>query len=256
MNLELDKIKFKIKALAAKTVDNGCSEHEAMSAMLGVGRLLSQYNLTMEECDVRESPCKTIFIDIGRTKRHPIDSCVTALANLVHAKCWFHRHRGKPSAYAFFGQENDLELVDYLFRVIRAALESEAEAFKQSEAYRETGHPDISATIGLRAGARRSAYVSFQRGMACRIGKRLIELKAQNDAELARYRTTGTALIVLKKQLIEDEWKKEGVRLGKYRGGWRVGNRSAFDQGQQAGDRVNLSRPLTGGGKTNGGLLT
>src|SRR4249920_3164345 len=96
MNTELDKIKLKIKALAAKTVANGCSEHEAMSAMLGVGRLLSQYNLKMEECDVRETKCKSIFIDLGRIRRHPIDSCITALANLVSAKCWFHRTYGKP----------------------------------------------------------------------------------------------------------------------------------------------------------------
>jgi Protein of unknown function (DUF2786) len=249
MNTELDKIKFKIKALAAKTIDNGCSEHEAMSAMLGVGRLLSQYNLTMEECDVRESACKTIFLDIGRTKRHPIDSCITALANLVHAKCWFHRHYGKPSSYAFFGQENDLELVEYLFKVIHAAMDHEAEDFKQTDEYLFAGEGT--------AGNRRSAYVSFQRGMACRISARLVELKKQNDAELAKYRqATGTALVVLKKQLIEDEWQKEGVRLGKYRGGWRVGNRSAFEQGEQAGNRVNLSRPLKGDGKANGGLLT
>jgi Protein of unknown function (DUF2786) len=250
MTTELDRIKFKIKALASKTIAAGCSEHEAMSAMLGVGRLLSQYNLTMEECDVRESPCKTIFLNIGRTHRHPIDSCINALAALVSARCWFHRHWGKPSAYAFFGQENDLELVEYLFKVIHAALENEAEEFKQTDDYL------LAGSMTGNAGARRSAYVSFQRGMACRISYRLTELKQQNDMELARHRPTGTALVVLKKQLIEDEFKKEGVKLGTYRGSWRIGNARAFGHGQDAGDRVNLSRPLTGGGKANGGLLT
>jgi Protein of unknown function (DUF2786) len=254
MSTELDRIKFKIKALAAKTVAAGCSEHEAMSAMLGVGRLLSQYNLTMEECDVRESPCRTLFIDIGRKHRHPIDSCVTALANLVGAKCWFHRHYGKPSAYAFFGQENDLELIEYLFKVIRTALDSEAEEFKQTDEYQLNNYN--FAEPQFRAGARRSAYVSFQRGMACRISQRLNELRKQNDAELARHRPTGTALIVLKAQLIEDEFQKEGVKLSSYRGGWSIGNAKAFSHGQEAGDRVNLSRPLKGGGKANGGLLT
>jgi hypothetical protein len=245
MNTELDKIKLKIKALAAKTVDNGCSEHEAMSAMLGVGRLLSQYNLTMEECDVRQSPCKTIYIDIGRTHRHPIDHCVVALANLVSVKCWFHRHYGKPSSYAFFGQESDLELVDYLFKVIHRAIETESELFKQDERYYVIGE----------AGLRRSATVSFQRGMACRISQRLSELKKQNDAELARHRPTGTSLVVLKKQLIEEEFKKSGVKLGTTRATYRINNRSAFDHGHAAGNKVNLSRPITGQGKT-GGLLT
>ena len=135
MSSELDKIKFKIKALAAKTVAAGCSEQEAMSAMLGVGRLLSQYNLTMQECDVRESACKTLLIDAGRKKRHPIDACITSLANLVNAKCWYQRHWQKTSAWAFFGQEGDLELIEYLYHVIRSAMDHESEEFKIGRAH-------------------------------------------------------------------------------------------------------------------------
>lgn len=252
MNTELDKIKFKIKALAAKTVSNGCSEHEAMSAMLGVGRLLSQYNLTMDECDVRESVCKTIFINIGRTKRHPIDSCITALANLVSAKCWFHRTRGKPSAYAFFGQENDLELIDYLYRVISSAIDSESEAFKSTDTYLLVGGGNGSGS----GGERRSATISFQRGMAVRISKRLMQMKQDIDAELARHRVTGTALIVLKKQLVEDEFKKHGPQLRSTRSMYSVRNPQAFARGLNAGEKVNLSRPLKRDSKKPGGLLT
>jgi len=246
-NVSIDAIKFKIKALAAKTVSNGCSEHEAMSAMQGVGRLLAAYNLTMEECDVRESKCKTIFMDIGRERRHPIDSCITSLADLVNARCWFHRQWGKHSSYAFFGQEQDLELISYLFKVIHAAMEHESEEFKQEDAYLLAGDGG--------AGSRRSATVSFQRGMATRIGARLRDMKQENDAELARHRSTGTALVVLKKQLIEDEWKKEGIRLTSARSSYRIRDYSAFGHGTKAGDRVNLSRPLKGDGKANGGLL-
>jgi Protein of unknown function (DUF2786) len=244
--VNIDAIKFKIKALAAKTVANGCSEHEAMSAMQGVGRLLAAYNLTMEECDVRESKCTTIFMDIGRERRHPIDSCITSLADLVNARCWFHKSygtMGKHSSYAFFGQEQDLELISYLFKVIHSAMEHESELFKQEDAY-------------LYAGSRRSATVSFQRGMATRIGQRLREMKQENDAELARHRTTGTALVVLKKQLIEEEWKKEGIRLTSARSSYSIRDYSAFGHGQQAGDKVNLSRPIKGHGRANGGLLT
>jgi hypothetical protein len=61
-NIELNKIKAKIKALASKTIDAGCTEHEASEAMAMVGRLLAQYNLSMSEIDVREQVCKTIYI--------------------------------------------------------------------------------------------------------------------------------------------------------------------------------------------------
>jgi hypothetical protein len=253
---DLNAIKFKIKALAAKTVANGCSEHEAMSAMLGVGRLLSQYNLTMEECDVRESVCKTIFMDLGRQRRHPIDACITALADLVNAKCWFHRTYGKPSAYAFFGQENDLELVEYLFKVIRSAIEHESEMFKRTDHYNLWGgaerHPNLKHRV---AGQRRTATLSFQRGMATRIGQRLRQMKEELDAELAAHKVTGKSLIVLKKQVIEDEWLKEGIKLSTARFSYSIGNQSAFSAGHAAGNNVNLSRPLKDAGRKAGGLI-
>jgi hypothetical protein len=258
MTSELDRIKFKIKALAAKTISNGCSEHEALSAMEGVGRLLSQYNLTMEECDVRESACKTIYMNIGRIRRHPIDSCIVALANLVGAKVWFQRRWNKhgrlPSAYAFFGQENDLELAEYLFKVIYAAVETEAAEFKQSEDYRRRG-ADPGYATHHRAGFRRTAYVAFQRGMACRIHVRLTELKAMNDLEMQRYRQGGTALLVLKGQLVDDEFKRSKIKLQKDARSYCITDPVSFEHGSRAGDKVNLSRPLKKDGKATKGLL-
>ena len=260
---ELDAIKRKIMSLAAKTVANGCSEQEAMAAMQGVGRLLLQYNLTMEECDVRTSPCKTIFLDIGRMKRHPIDGCVNGLAKLVDAKCWFNRtwnqhYRKTGTSYAFFGQVQDLELLEYLFKVIHMAMETETENFKQNRSQDLRVEVAANAALELHKefddlhvrlkkrmpGLRRSATVSFQHGMAARIHARLIELKEQNDEMLARSRQTGRALVVLKMQLVEDEFRKRGPKLSRYRYNRSISDGSAYSLGQKAGDKVNLSRPL------------
>ena len=54
---ELTRVKARIKALAEKTVSNGCTEAEAMAAAEMVGRLLERYALSMEEIDVREAHC-------------------------------------------------------------------------------------------------------------------------------------------------------------------------------------------------------
>jgi len=253
MTTELDRVKLKIKALAAKTVANGCSEHEALSAMQGVGRLLSQYNLTMEECDVRTSPCRTIYMDIGRLRRHPIDGCVCALADLVGGKVWFHweyklgqdMRYHKTTSYAFFAKEDDTVLLEYLFKTIHRAMGTESEAFKHRLEW-------MSAND---AGSRRSATVSFQHGMARRLSERLEEIKKENDAELVRARSdTGRALVVLKKQLVEEEFKANGPKLRSYSHSRRVSNQDAYYAGKAAGDKVNLNRPVTGSGKV-GGLL-
>jgi hypothetical protein len=47
----------RIKALTEKTVANGCTEAEAMSAAKMVGRLLERYALSMDEIEVREARC-------------------------------------------------------------------------------------------------------------------------------------------------------------------------------------------------------
>jgi Protein of unknown function (DUF2786) len=54
---ELSRVKARIKALAEKTVSNGCTEAEATAAADVVGRLLERYALSIEEIDVREERC-------------------------------------------------------------------------------------------------------------------------------------------------------------------------------------------------------
>jgi hypothetical protein len=71
---ELNRVKARIKALAEKTVSNGCTEGEAMASAEMVGRLLERYALSMEEIDVREQRCQ-VEVPIGG-KRPPADRCV------------------------------------------------------------------------------------------------------------------------------------------------------------------------------------
>jgi hypothetical protein len=69
---ELSRVKARIKALAEKTVSNGCTEAEAMAAADMVGRLLERYALSMEEIDVREERCVQVEVPIGGKRRRPI----------------------------------------------------------------------------------------------------------------------------------------------------------------------------------------
>jgi Protein of unknown function (DUF2786) len=242
---ELDRIKIKIKALAAKTVDRGASEEEALAAMNVVGRLLTQYNLSMNELDVRDASYKTIHLKIGRQKRHPIDHAIPSIAALTGTKTWFHKRwgTGADSTYAFFGQEQDLDMVEYLFKVIMSAMESELRTFKRSAEY---------AAVSW-AGGKASAAISFQRGMASRLSVRLQQMKKEQDDAL-KARSTSTALVVLKGQLTDEAFKKEGIKLRSARTNYHVGNIGAFRAGHAAGDKVNLSRPINGSAPVKGHL--
>jgi hypothetical protein len=241
---ELDRIKLKIKALAAKTVDRGASEAEALAAMNVVGRLLTQYNLTMNELDVRDAGFTTIYLELGRERRHAIDYAVPGIAALTGTKTWFHRRWGTKdgSAYAFFGQEQDLAMAEYLYRVIMSAMESEVAVYKTGEHYRELPKGSM----------RKTAYLCFLRGMANRLALRLRQMKLEQDAELARRRSSGTALVVLKDQLINAAFKKDGPKLASVKIGYKIGDYRAFGFGNIAGERVNLSRPLKAAGSPKG----
>ena len=50
----LDKLKTRIQALRTKTIDNGCTEDEALSAAAKVAELLDRYDLSLTDVEIRE----------------------------------------------------------------------------------------------------------------------------------------------------------------------------------------------------------
>ncbi len=85
---ELSRVKARIKALTDKTVANGCTEAEAMSAAEMVGRLLERYALSMDEIEVRSARCVQVEVHLGSRRRRPIDGCVPAIARFCDCKVW------------------------------------------------------------------------------------------------------------------------------------------------------------------------
>jgi len=241
---ELLKVKARIKALADKTVDRGCTEAEAMSAAEMVGRLLERYALSMDEIEVRSTRCVQTEVPIGGSRRRPIDGCVMAIARFCDCKVWLQRGgeaagAARPPRYVFFGFETDTALAIYLFSVIERAIATEVSAFK-------------AARPGLRAVRLRQASGSFQHGVAARVSARLNQMVLEREARVAAQRATGTALIVVKHKIVDAAFAETDVRLVSTGtlGGRHVG--AAFREGWAAGERINLSRPVQGGAR---GLL-
>jgi hypothetical protein len=228
---ELNRVKARIKALAEKTVSNGCTEAEAMSAAEMVGRLLERYALTMEEIDVRAAQCVQLEVKLRGRQRRPIDGCVTAIARFCDCKVWLAR--GETSAsYVFFGFEPDTEMAGYLFSVVDHAMAAAVATFRRSQ-------PRLAGT------ALRQACVSFQQGMAARVADRLEAMHDEREASVAAQRGTGTALTLVKHSVVETAFRETSIRLVSGRAaGMRVNG--AFRSGQAEGDRINLGRPVAG----------
>jgi hypothetical protein len=242
-SVERDRVKARIKALTDKTVANGCTEAEALAAAAMVGRLLERYALTMDEIEVRASRCVQVEVRLGGQRRRPIDGCVPAIARFCDCKVWLSRVNtsGETVAprYIFFGLETDAVLARYLYEVIERAMTTEVVGFK-------------AAKPALRAVKLRHASASFQHGVAARVAARLGEMHAEREAHMAAQRSTGTALILAKHQVVDEAFAAEGVKLVSVSA---VGQRrlaSAYREGWAAGARINLNRPV--GGATRGML--
>ncbi len=200
-----------------------------MAAAAMVGRLLERYALTMQEVDVRAEPCVQVEVPLGGVRRRPIDICVPAIARFCACKVWLARSE-ENARYVFFGFQTDTKLAAYLFAVIDRAIRSEVLAFRQH-------------TPALAGVARRRATTSFQHGMALRIAERLETMQAEREASVAASRWAGTALMVVRHQVVEEAFRATKVRL-QASPGLTLRSDGAFRAGRLAGDRVNLRRPV------------
>jgi hypothetical protein len=244
---ELSRVKARIKALTEKTVANGCTEAEAMSAAEMVGRLLERYALSMDEIEVRTARCVQIEVALGSRRRRPIDGCVPAIARFCDCKVWLApamradvsdpqgaQHR-PGIRYVFFGFETDAALAAYLFAVINRAVSSETTGFKQ-------------ANPRLRALNLRRASASFQHGLVARVAARLDALHDAREASIRAQRATGTALMLVKHRVVDEAFQETEVRLVNMSALEPRVITKAYREGWVAGERVNLSRPMTGNG--------
>jgi Protein of unknown function (DUF2786) len=217
----LDKLRVRIQALRAKTIDNGCTEGEALSAAAKVAELLDRYDLSLTDVEVREAPCERREFETHRKKRIPLDDCIRAVANFCDCRVWREKNRTGEARYVFFGLRSDIEVAHYLTELIDTAVRSELGRYKTTREYLQFRHKE-----------RHMANASFALGMVASIADKLTAMKAERDK--VNY-GTGRALVVLKAAIVDDAFGKLGLELRVRRGASRVVSATAFDAGGAAG---------------------
>jgi hypothetical protein len=236
---ELAKVKARIRALAAKTVDRGCSEAEAMAAAAKVGELLAVYGLTMSEVELREEVCLQRRLPVLGPVRQAMRWIFPSLLRLCECRGWTDGRQD----FVLFGLEPDVQMAEYLMAVIARALETEEARYRAGEEYAARRQP---AQAVLR---------SFRYGFADRVGKRLDAMAREREKTEARHQatSTGTALVLVKQDIIQEKFRGLGVTLRTVYSTATVRDRGAYSRGAEAGGRVGLRRPVEGG--AGGGTL-
>jgi hypothetical protein len=219
---DLDKLMQRIRALREKTVEQGCTEQEAMAAAEKVAELLDRYGLSLSELDLRKQTCEGIGVETSRKRRGPIDDCMGTIAVFFDCRVWGETADNGTLRYIFFGLPGDVQAAVYLHDLIVLAFASGTAEFQQGALYGP-----------LDSGERRSATNSFQIGLAHGIIEKLNTLRRARNA--ASSGSNGRALVPVKQSIIQQELERLGLTLTRANTQRRKVVGDAFSAGKQAG---------------------
>lgn len=232
---ELDKLVGRIQALRAKTVEQGCTEQEALAAAEKVAELLDRYGLSLSEFDLRQQSCEGLAVETDRKRAGPLDDCVPAAAAFFDCRVWGEKAPGGTLRYVFFGLPADVAASRYLYDLIDQAFAGETALFRAGATYSE-----------LPVRLRRTATNSFQIGLGRGITAKLQALREARETAL---RSSGRDLVVVKAGIVDEELSSLGLTLrARNRSGGRRVLKDAFDQGHTAGLGFTYTPGVTQGG--------
>ena len=132
---DLTRVIQRIQALRAKTVDQGCTEQEALTSANKVAELLDRYGLSLSEIELRRQVCEGVGIDTERRRRGAFDSCVPAIAGFCDCKVWTETTATGSIRYIFFGLPADVEAAHFLYDLIDVTFTTETLQFKTGAIY-------------------------------------------------------------------------------------------------------------------------
>jgi len=227
-----DKLRTRIQGLRAKTIDNGCTEGEALAAAEKVAELLDRHDLSLTDIEIREAPCERREYETHRKKRIPLDDCIGAIAEFCDCRVWREKDQAGEGRYVFFGLRADVEVAHYLTEVIDTAVRSELGRYKTSPDYQRFRHQE-----------RHLANASFALGMVASIADKLMAMKAGRDQV---NNSTGRGLVVLKAAVVDTELEKLDLKLRTVHRTSRTISPMAYDAGGEAGESFAIKPAIRG----------
>jgi hypothetical protein len=227
MSINRDNLLGKVRALMAKTVDNGCTEEEALAALAKARAMMDAYEISEEELNLTKEEKAVLRSEPAGTRDpHKIKFYLAkAVSEFCECKVWRNSHGG----LTFCGLQSDAQfatwLLDSLAVYVQGALVSH-----------------LAQSVAA-PGDRRGVINGFVIGCTSRIGQRLGELMQQS-----RVQATGNsrALVVVKSAAVADRMKAEGIHLRSGRSSRASYDHNSYSAGRSAGDGASFGRPIAG----------
>lgn len=259
-NVERARAVKMIVKLMGQTTTRGRTESEMEFAMDQMNKLMTTFNLTLDQVTLATLDYKTVSVEGVATKGDPMQRIVCGIAAFTDCKVWHEKGAGKyvhvaasyyksscvrrvaaaPATYKFFGIDSDTQMAVFLYEMITNSLVDATKKFQRSRMY--------TNLKGVR-GAKKSALVSFRKGFIGTLSSRLFSMHAEQIRNVRTASATGTDLILSKSKVREEKFNEQmGIKLRttkSYSSGPR--NMTAFGAGRESANTVNLSRPMPSG---------
>jgi hypothetical protein len=229
MNNNRESLLTKIRALLAKTEENGCTEAESMAALDKARALMDAAEITAEDLQLTKKEKAILRSEPPGTKdAHKIKAYIAnAVARFADCRVW----RAKGGGLTFCGLASDAQFATWLLDHLAAFVQREL----------------VKHLMGSLApsGDRKLMIAGFVAGCTSRVSRRLDALCHQSRQNVT---SNGRALIVLKSTAVAEKMKELGIHIRSRSSRGGAMNRDSFEAGRSAGDRASFSRPIRPGG--------
>lgn len=231
MTTNRDKVMGKIRALLSKTIENGCTEAEAMAALSMAQAMMDAYEVTEADLNEvkQESAIKETMKDM-RDPHHIRRQLCVGIAEFTHTKVWRHEFKSQKYKYNFVGLRADVDFAIWLTETLTMFVQKELKNYIWSNGY-----------TSLQPSEKRVVINGFVFGCCGRITQRLMELVGNAAASANK-----NALIIIQNALIEKKMQELGVNLRKPRERGSKINSDSYSAGKNAGDKASFGRPVNG----------
>lgn len=230
--MDIAKLRARLQALRNMTMENGCTEAEALLAAERAAALLAANDL--DECALEAPEYDDLSIDVGG-RRSALDDIWIAVAIFSNCEGYLSRY-GTRWRYVYFGRSSDILIAEYVHEVIQRAATHATALFRETDTYRRrrTAKTRSQATKAFQEGFARSIRNKLFDGLWRRLG-----VKPAGNAQ---------ALIEAHRAPVKAELEKRGVALrslkpvGAAEGKFRD---AAKHDGYRAGRNVTVDAPLS-----------
>jgi hypothetical protein len=226
-----ESILAKVRALLAKTVENGCTEAEAMAALDRAYTMIASHELTDEELKAIKDEKAEVY-DTGRSDARGIYMFLArAVAEFCGVKTFKEANgpRG-PWRIMFCGLPSDVQFADWLLETLAVFVRTELRNYL--------------IDVRPRSKARIRVMNGFVIGCTGRISERLNTLSMAREKETPK--GNGRELVLAKADAIQAAMKD--IKLGKARASTRTTSRVAHQAGWDRGAEARFDRPVEHGG--------